>query len=110
MKYSIHKGLLSFDWNKFLSVRKRYSDENIFYAVRLSSNWITCACGQQCETILRDEKGMPNDPILQAKGRRFTFYIAAMYNSRKFISYERNRLRAKAALARIEKRSLELSN
>ena len=104
-----------FDWNKFLDERiaeqpktiKGYYDMPDDYIkearkrfkkeIRMSGEWVTCACGNQCSILDRDENGEPVDDELAELGSDFY--------------YEVNDLEWKAAkltLKAIEMRSAEL--
>lgn len=41
----------------------------------LSQNWITCACGNQCNIIPRSDTGEPDDEILSEQGLRFMEFV-----------------------------------
>ena len=104
-----------FDWNKFLDERiaeqpktlKSYHDMPDSYIldtrkrfkkeIKLAGEWVTCACGNQCSILPRDEVGEPKDDYLSELGSDFY--------------YEVNDLDWKAAkltLKAIEKRSAQL--
>jgi len=99
--YAESRGEKPFDWNKAL---ENPSDYPSGYLSELSGSWVTCACGNQCDVILRsEEEGCPEDPILCKLGVDFNNCIdSRFWNS------------AKQVLAQIEERSAfiinELSN
>lgn len=94
--YAEAKGERLFDWNKFLNRARRF-DEDWEYARALSNNWVTCACGNQCSIIPRDEDGAPYDKLLGRLGMDFHAAISI-----------RRRKRALEILKKIEVRSAQL--
>lgn len=92
-KYTETRGWNPFDWNKELSKR----DKDWYYLKRMSSRWVTCACGNTCAIIPRDDKGMPYDTVLSDLGHLFYEKVCDM-----------NTRGAKATLKKIEARSSEL--
>ena len=98
--YSESQGEKPFDWHKALENPDDYPSG---YLSELSGSWVTCACGNQCDVIARDENAVPKDPILRKLGVDFTNCIdSRFWNS------------AKQVLDQIEERSAfiinELSN
>ena len=73
--YTEHKGKESFDWNAFLN-KETYTLEELINAKMLANSWITCACGNQCEIIPRNETGSPCDIILYELGLDFSYAIS----------------------------------
>ncbi len=65
----------------------------------LSSDWMTCACGEQDKGIERDSSGLPVDEELSGLGADFYVYVG----NDEVDSAER-------MLAAIERRSFELIN
>lgn len=94
--YSEIKGEEPFNWHEFLN-REDIKEEEWQVADELSSRWITCAVGNQCDVILRYETGMPLDEELALLGFDFHQFIC-----------NRNEVKAKEILAQIEARSAEL--
>lgn len=88
-----------FDWNDFLdrAIKKKPKYKEWNKAVKLSSDWITCACGNQCDIIDRESDGEPTDEELSILGMDFHHCINAGY-------WED----AKETLKEIEKRSAKL--
>jgi hypothetical protein len=76
-------------------------------AVYKSENWITCACGNQCDIIPRNGNGKPDDPLLLELGIRFFGAIRAMLDD-EGEDFVAAREYAKKILMDIEKRSAEL--
>ena len=68
-----------FDWNTFLknAIRRKSEmpDEDHDNAIKLSGEWVTCACGNQCDILERDERGEPLDEELMELGSYFHDYI-----------------------------------
>lgn len=91
--YSEFKGEKPFDWNEFLS-KEQHSAEEHNNAHLLSKSWITCACGNQCSIIPRDNLGMPLDNRLRILGVDFTYNL-----------YHCNFGTCKSILKQIEERS-----
>jgi hypothetical protein len=96
-KYTETKGERLFDWNKFLENPPKKGSEEHLGTCNLSEDWVTCACGTQCEIIPRDVVGMPLDDKLRRLGLQF-------YTEIQLADWES----AKDYLELIENRSSEL--
>lgn len=96
--YSEDQGKPSFDWNKFLNKRK-INDVDWDIAQGRAKSWVTCACGNQCDIIPRNSKGIPEDEVLAKLGADDGFYGAIK---------GRNITEAKNFLILIEIRSSQL--
>lgn len=94
----------TFDWNKFLN-KEFHSYGELKQGLKLSSSWVTCACGNQCAIIPRLRNGEPIDEHLRTLGRQFSIAINNMFSVN---YYENSKVLAKAILRDIEKRSLIL--
>lgn len=81
-----------FDWFKFLG-HTSISQGDWDAARLLSSQWVTCGCGQLCKTLQRACNGRPEDETLVFLGYAFHEKIA-----------QKDRQAALAALALIEHR------
>jgi hypothetical protein len=113
--YSETKNKEKFDWNKFLDeriaeqpkdiksyhgmsdgyikdTRKRFKKE-----IKMSSEWVTCACGNQCSILERDSDGEPVDDELAELGSDFYYEVDDLEWKT-----------AKLTLKAIEKRSAKL--
>lgn len=66
------RGKKPFNWYKALN-EKEIDWEDL---KNMASNWVTCACGNQCDVIPRDFKGEPEDSVLSALGGHRGFYGA----------------------------------
>lgn len=107
-----------FDWFKVLdylikgdlTIAKNYvkltnpitfAEEHSYYMtlVKLSSDWVTCACGQLCQSLERNDEGMPLDRIIRSLGEEFYSDIV-----------NTNFKVAKETLEKIEKRTIQLLN
>jgi len=90
---------MAFAWNNFLSraVLGYISYEEWKIAKALSSEWPTCACGNQCALIPRLPSGCPRDTTLVSLGCSFSKQI-----------FEQNFAAAKITLSLIETRSAQL--
>ena len=101
MTYAEKNNEESFDWNAFLD-KKEITQNKWEYASLISSQWVTCACGNQCDLIPRYKPGespfeywgTPKDSILRALGIEFN----------DFIEYQNIEM-SKLILAKIEQRS-----
>tara|TARA_R110000850_G_scaffold49576_1_gene122203 strand:- start:1610 stop:1921 length:312 start_codon:yes stop_codon:yes gene_type:complete len=96
--YTESKNETLFNWNKFLN-QKEITEKEWSFAKDLSVDWVTCACGNQCDVIPRYGGGGPKDILLYNLGMSFTYAIDT-----KNIQY------AKDTLHKIELRSSELIN
>lgn len=100
-----------FDWNSFLNMPyKRFDFDKLGKAKSLAGNWITCACGNQCDVIPRHSEGTPDDLKLANLGVSFYTAIQGMFNTYGFkeddFAYYVER--AKELLTQIEFRSSEI--
>lgn len=93
-----------FDWNAFLK-KKDYTSAELKKAYKLSSSWVSCACGNQCVTIKRYPNGCPIDSQLSDLGCEFNNCIRGMMHGLSYCKKE-----AIKTLEKIEKRSLILIN
>jgi len=66
-------------------------------ALKHSMEWVTCACGNQCELVPRDTDGAPFDSLLHRLGQEFP---------RRISDFEI--IEAEFTLRKIEKRSIEV--
>jgi hypothetical protein len=66
-----------FDWNDFLdnAMKKKPTKKDHRKITDLAGDWVTCACGSQCDIIDRDWEGRPLDDELYALGNDFFYYI-----------------------------------
>ena len=96
--YTEVAGEKPFDWNKALS-RPVITEADWSQMASLSGSWVTCACGNQCAVIPRDDDGSPVDARLSGLGIRFDMAIR-----------NEDRYDALDILERIEARSTELIN
>ncbi len=62
-----------FDWNTFLkkAVAGKVSESEIHTAEIRAADWVTCACGNQCAVLERDDDGQPLDGLLESLGYKF---------------------------------------
>lgn len=94
--YAESEGKEPFDWSEFLN-KENITEEEWTNAYLLSNEWVTCACGNQCDLIPRNDDGIPKDLELNLLGCFFHNHIA----SRRIDD-------AKQTLKAIEKRSAYL--
>jgi len=109
--YAETKGKAPFDWKAFLE-KESYTKDELFYAKELAKNWVTCACGNQCDVIPRGYDGKPLDRRLKKLGRELFVCINAMCypfeDSEEQFEYCRQS--AISTLHAIEARSQEIIN
>lgn len=94
--YAESKGYKPFDWNEFLN-KENITEEEWDNSTKLAQDWVTCACGNQCDIIPRNDDGDPKDWELTTLGYAFFKHI----ESRRIDD-------AKQILKAIEKRSAYL--
>lgn len=100
--YAESKGnIYPFDWNDFLdrAIDGDITEYEKNKAKILSDNWVTCACGNQCEAIPRYTDGSPMDFLLKSFGDDFGILI-----------WSSEFKQAKRTLGEIEKRSAKIIN
>jgi|SRR6478609_391082 len=106
-------GRPKFDWNEFLT-RLEYEYIDIAQAKGLAADWVTCACGNQCEVIPRTDFGTPEDSVLAYLGQEFYYSISDLYFDLKDdVSFTRlymSQCKARILLNQIEERSGILIN
>jgi hypothetical protein len=64
-----------FDWNAFLA-QPEHTEAEWSHAFRLAGDWVTCACGNQCAVLPREDDGEPLDTVLSDLGQDFYMSIA----------------------------------
>jgi hypothetical protein len=71
--YAVSMGGQPYDWNDFLAraIKGATAGYEETWAINKAASWVTCACGNQCSIIPRDEDGEPQDKILSALGVDF---------------------------------------
>jgi uncharacterized protein YdcH (DUF465 family) len=106
-----------FDWNNFLDARISEQPKGITCCdqmsptevkkakqefkkeINMAGEWVTCACGNQCNILERDNSGEPIDDELAELGSDFFYEVESLdWKS------------AKKTLKDIEKRSAKLIN
>ena len=99
--YAETKKKPKFNWYDFLNraIKGKISDSEIANAQDDAANWVTCACGNQCSILPRDEDGEPYDDFLAELGSDFSYEID-----------DQNWKDALNILNKIEKRSALLIN
>lgn len=107
--YSEEEGREPFDWNKFLD-KDEFTLDELKDACSRAGSWVTCAVGNQCSVIPRDEIGEPIDMDLFNLGLKFHYSILNMHESNENhgIVYGIYIEEAREVLDKIEKRSAEL--
>lgn len=96
--YAESQGYAPFDWNKALD-REHISGEQWIEMEMKAEQWVTCACGNQCDAIPRHEFGEPLDAALSTLGGSDAFLRAI---------YDRDANQAKVWLSLIEFRAAQI--
>ena len=88
-----------FNWNTFIkkAIAVEVTKGEVKEATKLCQSWVTCACGNQCDAIPRNELGAPKDDYLQNLGMHFMYLIR-----------DHEWIQAKDTLEEIECRSIKL--
>lgn len=102
--YSERKKGKIFDWNAFLN-KDYHTHLELDKAMILAGDWVTCACGCQCDALPREADGEPEDRQLVYLGRQFSSVIVKM---RSDYPANHSREEAKRLLNLIENRSRKL--
>ncbi len=101
-----------FDWNAFLANPCQKMDcGELLHASTLAGSWVTCACGNQCAVLPRNENAAPQDGTLYELGKSFSSLIDRLQEKclqGDCEAGERYRERAQECLEHIELRSAEL--
>ena len=113
--YAETKKKEKFNWNKFLDARISEQSKGITCCdqmsptevkkakqefkkeIKMAGEWVTCACGNQCDILERDDEGEPVDGELSELGSNFYCDI-----------YDLDWVSAKNTLKQIEERSENL--
>lgn len=77
--YCEKKGHDYIDWNARLARAHEASAEELKRWVEDARDWVTCACGNQCEAIPRTRKGVPLDGALYSLGSMFAAMMRLLY-------------------------------
>lgn len=88
-----------YNWNKMLELAMQGKARGAvrIHMNNMAGNWVTCACGNQCDIIPRDVDGVPEDEKLDSLGMRFLEEVLDMEWTE-----------AKKTLRQIELRSAQL--
>ena len=79
--YAESEGERPFDWNAFLDMAEHNGEVDYVEmeeASALANSWVTCACGNQCAALPRDEDGTPEDDLLKLLGCEFNNQLQDM--------------------------------
>jgi hypothetical protein len=79
--YSEVNGKEPFDWYKALKA-ENISEEDWDKLEKMSNDWVTCACGNQCTVLERENDGRPRDLILYFLGGKDGFTKAIIENNK----------------------------
>lgn len=111
--YAEAAGKKPFDWNAALRILySEMTHDKIDEMAMFAGNWVTCACGNQCEIIPRIwSSAIPKDRLLAILGMRFYDCIHGMqmsFHVANKANFNRFRRSAIVCLAKIEARSAEI--
>jgi len=110
MTYAEQRENTPFDWWSFLNQGVYYQSQ-LYKARSLANDWVTCACGNQCAIIQRDNGGKPVDETLKNLGVEFLGQIINMrlvYSLGHMNLFDIYRRKALRILHAIELRSAKL--
>ena len=100
MKYIEHEKKQPIDWYAELTADKidweKLGD--------LSGDWVTCACGNQCDIIPRDWIGEPIDDELSSLGYKFNDAVCDRLSESAIQILHRIEIRSQELIDRIHKR------
>lgn len=107
--YAKSRKAKEFDWFKFLK-KEKFTERELDAAEQRAGQWTTCACGNMCSIIKRDDDGEPVDRKLSSLGVDFYERIEDMKYSLIEDGTVSNvsKLRAQKVLQKIEARSKKL--
>ena len=99
-----------YDWPQIIDdlEHDRYDDEGKFEVYDAASNWPTCACGNQCAALPRDEEGCPVDKVMEKLGGQFFWSIGSLMASSTKLQREVHASRARHYMGLIEDRARKL--
>lgn len=107
--YSEKKNEPPFDWFKALSQKITKKFKLPEELREKSADWVTCACGNQCAIIPRDEDGMPLDDVLIDLGTEFNQNVEDIFEYQDdVVLANHSRKEAIETLRKIEERSAEI--
>lgn len=71
--YAESKNMKTINWNGVLNAlsKDNLNSKQIKYFAEKSADWVTCACGNQCDVIPRTDDGEPYDDELDDLGVEF---------------------------------------
>lgn len=102
----------SFNWFHFLEKpSKEIKSKDMGIATTKACSWITCACGQLCKALPRNEEGEPKDSKLYNLGIKFYNEIDSAelaHDNSEFKKADQYLKKAKKVLEKIEKRTIKL--
>lgn len=106
--YAETKGEKPFDWWNFLDrASKGLLEEDDCRsehreAIERAASWTTCACGNQCSVIPRNNDGSPADSLLRVHGSFFLHYIEDSEWARAFQTLRAIEVRSAELIASIK--------
>jgi hypothetical protein len=112
-----------FNWFEWLN-KKNFTLEELDEKNHLAGDWVTCACGNMCSILDREEGGEPKDEQLEDLGTDFSEHVADIHDIQEKLvedpyldefekkellkDFHRKRKMAIYTLKKIEKRSQKL--
>jgi hypothetical protein len=97
------------NWNEVLTLPlDRYDRKMLIEMSSRAGDWVTCAVGNLCESLPRNEINCPRDFILQDQGREFARQIKYLGTCGTEETLKWGLHHARAILEAIEKRAQEL--
>lgn len=75
--YAETNKMKKFNWYDFLNraIKGKITNSEVANAQDYARDWVTCACGNQCSIIPRDEDGEPWDNTLSELGGNFSYEV-----------------------------------
>lgn len=97
--YADQHGKWVYDWPEILTRMENESFTHEEYEEwrTAADNWVTCACGNQCDELERNEMGQPYDGNLYKLGLQFSWRI-----------HQKMPKHARRILTQIERRTQQL--
>ncbi|PRP68133.1 hypothetical protein [Nonlabens agnitus] len=115
ISYAESQGEKPFDWYSFLN-KENISDQEWQDAIMLSNDWVTCACGNQCNIIPREDEGLyyrhngrPKDNLLSDLGGKFHGLIKRRYATKAIVVLQEIENRSAYLIAQIQQQQSKTS-
>lgn len=104
--YSVKEGEKYFDWYAFLK-QEVFTQDELDDAAGKASDWVTCACGNQCAILDRNEWGEPEDQKLAEIGTHFADSVENMAYAFGTLSELQEDLSEEEKISKGDQRSLD---